>query len=58
MRRLVFSHLNVSPLAHRALDSGITWWGWRVPGLLEAAMILVLGLIMLGVAIWEFSTTE
>jgi ABC-2 type transport system permease protein len=58
MRRLVFSHLSISPLAHRALDSGITWWGWRVPGLLEAGMILILGLIMLGVAIWEFSSTE
>jgi ABC-2 type transport system permease protein len=58
MRRLVFSHLNISPLAHRALDSGITWWGFRVPGLLEAGVILALGLVMLGVAIWEFSTTE
>jgi ABC-2 type transport system permease protein len=58
MRRLVFSHLNLSPLAHRALDSGITWWGYRVPGLVEAGVILVLGLIMLGVAIWEFSATE
>jgi ABC-2 type transport system permease protein len=58
MRRLVFSHLTLSPLAHRALDSGITWWGYRVPGLLEAGVILGLGVIMLGVAIWEFSTTE
>jgi ABC-2 type transport system permease protein len=58
MRRLVFSHLSITPQAHRALASGITWFGWRVPGLLEAAMVLVLGLIMLGVAIWEFSATE
>ncbi len=58
MRRLVFSHLSISPLAHRALDSGITWWGYRVPGLLEAGVILALGLVMLAAAIWEFSTTE
>jgi ABC-2 type transport system permease protein len=58
MRRLVFNHLNVSPLARQALDSGVTWWGWRVPALLEAAVILVLGLIMLGIAIWQFSRTE
>jgi ABC-2 type transport system permease protein len=58
MRRLVFSHLSISPQAHRALASGITWFGWRVPGLLEAAMVLLLGMIMLGVAIWEFSATE
>ncbi|HJS94043.1 MAG TPA: ABC transporter permease [Solirubrobacteraceae bacterium] len=58
MRRLVFSHLSISPAARAALDPGITWWGWRVPSLLEAAMVLVLGLIMLGIAIVEFSRTE
>ena len=36
----------------------MTWWGWHVPTLLEAAVIVALGLAMLGVAIWEFSTTE
>jgi ABC-2 type transport system permease protein len=58
MRRIVFSHLTVSPAARRALDPGVTWWGWRVPTLLEAGVIVVLGLVMLGVAIWEFSATE
>jgi ABC-2 type transport system permease protein len=58
MQRVVFDHLSVSPLAHRALDSGVTWWGWHVPLLLEAAVIVLLGLVMLGIAIWEFSTTE
>jgi ABC-2 type transport system permease protein len=58
MRRLVFSHLSVSPAARRALDPGVTWWGWHVPSLLEAAVILALGLVMLAIAIWEFSTTE
>jgi ABC-2 type transport system permease protein len=58
MRRLVFSHLNISAAARHALDSGVTWWGWRVPGLLEAAMVLGLGLVMLGAAIWEFSAGD
>jgi ABC-2 type transport system permease protein len=58
MRRLVFSHLHISPLARRALDPGLTWWGWHVPALLEAGVVLVLGLGMLAVAIWEFSATE
>jgi len=40
------------------LDPGVTWWGWRVPSLLEAAVVAALGLLMLGVAIWEFSGTE
>jgi ABC-2 type transport system permease protein len=58
MRRLVFSHLDLSPRALAALDPGVTWFGWRVPGLLEAAMVLALGLVMMGIAIWEFSSTE
>jgi ABC-2 type transport system permease protein len=58
MRRMVFSHLSVSPAARTALDPGVTWWGWHVPGILEAGVILALGLVMLGIAIWEFSTTE
>jgi ABC-2 type transport system permease protein len=58
MRRLVFDHLTISPAARQALDPGVTWWGWHVPALLEAGMIVLLGLIMLGIAIWEFSVTE
>jgi ABC-2 type transport system permease protein len=58
MRRLVFSHLDISAQARHALTPGVTWWGWHVPALLEAAMVLLLGLAMLGIAIWEFNTTE
>jgi ABC-2 type transport system permease protein len=58
MRRLVFSHLHVSAAARQALDPGVTWWGWRLPAALEAGVILALGLVMLAVAIWEFSTSE
>jgi ABC-2 type transport system permease protein len=58
MRRLVFNHLDLNAAAKAALDPGVTWWGWRVPSLLEAAVIVVLGLVMLGIAIWEFSATE
>ncbi len=58
MRRIVFSHLTISPAARHALDPGVTWWGWHVPGLLEAGVIVVLGLAMLAIAIWEFSSTE
>jgi ABC-2 type transport system permease protein len=58
MRRLVFDHLHVSPLARRALDAGVSWWGWRVPSGVEVAVVVGLGLLMLAVAIWEFSATE
>ncbi len=35
MRSLVFKHLTISPAAPAALDPGVTWFGWRVPPLLE-----------------------
>jgi ABC-2 type transport system permease protein len=58
MRRAIFSHIDVSPAARQALDPGITWFGWRVPTALEVAVIAILGLVMLSVAIWEFSQAE
>jgi ABC-2 type transport system permease protein len=58
IRRIVFAHLSISPAARHALDPGVTWWGWHVPGLLEAGVVAVLGLIMLAVAILEFGRAE
>jgi ABC-2 type transport system permease protein len=58
MRHLVFSHLDVSETARRTLDPGVTWFGWHLPPAFEAGMVLLLGLAMMGVAIWRFSRTE
>jgi len=58
MRRAVFAHLNISQGARRALDPGVTWWGWHVPGLAAAGVIALLGLGMLSVAIFEFSRPQ
>jgi ABC-2 type transport system permease protein len=58
MRRAVFAHLHISAAARHALDPGVTWWGWRVPGLLEAGVVAALGLLMLAIAIVEFSRAE
>jgi len=58
MRRTVFASLDIRPAARAALDPGVTWFGWHVPGILEAAVVAGLGLVMLGVAIVEFSRAE
>jgi ABC-2 type transport system permease protein len=58
MRRAVFAHLHVSAAARRALDSGVTWWGWHLPSLVEAGVVALLGLAMLAIAIAEFSRAE
>jgi ABC-2 type transport system permease protein len=58
MRRAVFAHLHISAAARHALDPGVTWWGWQVPGLVEAAVVALLGAVMLTVAIVQFSRAE
>lgn len=58
MRHMVFDHLEVSEAARRALDPGISWFGWHLPPLFEAAMVLLLGLAMMAAAIVHFSRTE
>jgi ABC-2 type transport system permease protein len=58
IRRAVFAHLDISVAARRALDPGVTWFGWRVPTLVEAGVVALLGLVMLGIAVWEFSRAE
>jgi ABC-2 type transport system permease protein len=58
MRRAVFAHLPITPAARQALAPGVTLWGWHVPGLAAAAMVALIGVVMLAIAIAEFSTVE
>ena len=58
MRRLAFNHLDASEAARRTLDPGVTWWGWHVPPVVEAGIVLALGLVLLAIAIWQFNRTE
>jgi ABC-2 type transport system permease protein len=58
MRRLVFNHLDASDAARQTLDPGVTWWGWHVPAGVEAGIVLLLGLAMLAIAIWQFNRAE
>jgi len=58
MRTLVFNHLDLSKAAESTLNPGITWFGWTVPTALEIFVIFALGMLMLGIAIWEFNASE
>jgi ABC-2 type transport system permease protein len=58
MRRLVFSHLDISEAARDRLAPGVTWWGWTVPSPLEVVIVLALGAAMLAAAIFKFTRTE
>jgi ABC-2 type transport system permease protein len=55
IRHVVFERLDISPAAARALDPGVSWGSWVVPPLLEAGIVLLIGLALLWVAIAEFS---
>ncbi|MDQ3178186.1 MAG: ABC transporter permease, partial [Actinomycetota bacterium] len=54
LRRLVFDRLDISDAARRTLAPGVTWWGWRVPSLVEVGIVLAGGVAMLAVAIFQF----
>jgi ABC-2 type transport system permease protein len=58
MRRAVFAHLDVPAFVQQRLDPGVTWGTWRVPVVLELGIVVLIGLAMLGVAVWEFHRTE
>jgi len=58
MRRVVFNHLDISVETRHRLDPGVTWAGWHVPTLVEAALILAIGLVLLGGAVAEFSRSD
>jgi ABC-2 type transport system permease protein len=58
IRRSVFAHLDISAAARHALAPGVTWWGWHLPGIFEAALVAMIGLGLLTVAIVRFSRTD
>jgi ABC-2 type transport system permease protein len=58
IRRIIFSHLSIPEAARRTLDPGVTWWGWHVPSVLEAAVVALLGLSILAIAIFQFNRAE
>jgi ABC-2 type transport system permease protein len=58
MRRIVFSHLDISSTATARLSPGVTWNGWRVPTLVEIALVGAIGLVMCAIAIAAFSKSD
>ena len=58
MRRVIFDHVHAPPHLVHTLNPGTTWWGWRVPTALELAAVSVLGIVVLLVAVVQFSKPE
>ncbi len=58
LRRTVFAHIHASPQLKARFNPGVTWFGWHVPVGVEVALVLVLGVVLLGVAIAQFRRTD
>lgn len=58
MRYVVFQHVDVPPAASRVLAPHITWFGWTVPVGLQVLVSVVLGLVLLAIAVRQFSKAE
>jgi ABC-2 type transport system permease protein len=58
IRHAVFGHLSLSAETRARLDPGVTWFGWPVPSLVCAAVIVVVGAAMTLVAIAEFEQRD
>jgi ABC-2 type transport system permease protein len=58
LRRAVFAVVRVpAPLA-RVLGSGITWDGYRLPALAEVGLVALAGIVLLSLAIAQFSRAD
>ena len=58
MRRAVFHAVGVPAQAMATLVPGISWFGWRVPTMLEVLIVAVLGVILTAIAAFRFGRTE
>jgi ABC-2 type transport system permease protein len=58
LRRAVFAHTSLPAAVRRGLNPGMTWWGWRLPTLLELALVAAITLLTLAVAIYQFAKPE
>ena len=58
MRRAVFEHVHAPAALVHSLAPGIVWHGWRLPTLLELAIVAALGALMMSLAINRFAKTE
>jgi ABC-2 type transport system permease protein len=54
LRRVVFSHLDISAAAREKLAPGVSWWGWHVPTGVEVLIVAFAALVMVTLAIAQF----
>jgi ABC-2 type transport system permease protein len=58
VRTAVFNRLRVSEAVRTRLDPALTWGSWPVPIWLQLLLVASIGVLLLGIAIRQFSRTE
>ncbi|GLW20284.1 MULTISPECIES: ABC transporter permease [Microbispora] len=58
MRRAVFGHIDVPPQVDAMLNPGVSWFGHRLPVVLELGLVAAVGAVLLAVAVAQFRRTD
>lgn len=58
MRRTVFAYVSAPPALQQALNPGLSWGAWRLPVFFELGLVALAGLLMLALAVVQFSKPE
>jgi ABC-2 type transport system permease protein len=55
LRKEVFTYLTIPPVINRTFNPGVSWGSWHLPVYFEVALVAVAAVLMLGIAIRQFS---
>ena len=55
LRKEVFTYLKIPPVIDRTFNPGVSWGSWHLPVYFEVALVAVAAVLMLGIAIRQFS---
>jgi ABC-2 type transport system permease protein len=58
MRRAVFAAVHAPASVTRTLSPGMSWFGWRLPTLLELAIAVMVAALLLTGAVYQFTRKE
>lgn len=58
MRKAVFAHVSVPAATRASLTPGLSWGSWKVPTLVELAIVAAIGFTCLTVAVVQFGRAE
>jgi ABC-2 type transport system permease protein len=58
MRQAVFNHLDTSAATEATYNSGVVWFGWRVPWEIEVSLVVLACALIISLAVARFNKTD